>query len=142
MVLFDIPIAFVKQYENFLVQSTQVDPLESLGDIFINTLSRDEAQAMVCDVTKDEIKKAMFDIGDCKAPGPDGYTACFFKKAWSVVGEYVCLAVNEFFSLGILLKEINSTLISLIPKSQYVRLVTDFRPIACCNVLYKCISKF
>lgn len=35
----------------------------------------------------------------------------------------------------------NATLISLVPKIQTPNKVSDFRPIACCNVLYKCISK-
>nr|GEY61344.1 RNA-directed DNA polymerase, eukaryota, reverse transcriptase zinc-binding domain protein [Tanacetum cinerariifolium] len=39
----------------------------------------------------------MFSIGDCKASGLDGFTACFFKKAWSIVGKDVCLAVKDFF---------------------------------------------
>ncbi|GJV08992.1 putative RNA-directed DNA polymerase, partial [Tanacetum coccineum] len=29
---------------------------------------------------------AMFDIGDDRAPGPDGYTSGFFKKGWDVMG--------------------------------------------------------
>ncbi|GKD29284.1 RNA-directed DNA polymerase, eukaryota, reverse transcriptase zinc-binding domain protein [Tanacetum coccineum] len=47
----------------------------------------------------------------------------------------------EFFSLGKLLGEVNATLISLVPKSLTPLKVSDFRHIACCNVIYKCISK-
>ncbi|GKB05890.1 hypothetical protein Tco_0834085 [Tanacetum coccineum] len=81
-------------------------------------------------------------IDDCKAPGPDVYTTCFFKRAWSIVGKDVCLAIKEFFIFRKLLRELNSTLIALIPKVDHPKFVIDFRPIACCNVLYKCISKF
>ncbi|GKB10356.1 RNA-directed DNA polymerase, eukaryota, reverse transcriptase zinc-binding domain protein [Tanacetum coccineum] len=72
---------------------------------------------------------------------PDGYYACFFKKAWEVVGKDVCQAVKDFFENGKLLKEINSTLIALIPKVAQPNNITEFRPIGCCNVIYKCISK-
>ncbi|GJX43363.1 RNA-directed DNA polymerase, eukaryota, reverse transcriptase zinc-binding domain protein [Tanacetum coccineum] len=71
----------------------------------------------------------------------DGYTACFFKNALSVIGNEVCLAVKEFFRSGKLLKEVNSTLIALIPKVHHPKFVIEFRSIACCNVLYKNISK-
>ncbi|GKE14880.1 RNA-directed DNA polymerase, eukaryota, reverse transcriptase zinc-binding domain protein, partial [Tanacetum coccineum] len=96
---------------------------------------------MVTDVTDQEIKNAMFGIDDSKAPGPDGYTACIFKKAWSVIGNEVCLAIKEFFRSGKLLKEVNSTLIALIPKVHHPKFVIEFRSITCCNVLYKYISK-
>ncbi|XP_022015034.1 uncharacterized protein LOC110914555 [Helianthus annuus] len=55
---------------------------------------------MVRRVTEDEIKDAMFSIAGNKAPGPDGYTSVFFKKAWDVVGKDVCLAIQEFFQNG------------------------------------------
>ncbi|GKG02589.1 RNA-directed DNA polymerase, eukaryota, reverse transcriptase zinc-binding domain protein, partial [Tanacetum coccineum] len=84
---------------------------------------------------------AMFDIDDNKAPGPDGFTAKFFKKAWHIVGSDVCNAVKEFFVKGKLLGEMNATLITLVPKLSTPNKVSDFRPIACCNVTYKCISK-
>nr|GEV03542.1 RNA-directed DNA polymerase, eukaryota, reverse transcriptase zinc-binding domain protein [Tanacetum cinerariifolium] len=96
---------------------------------------------MVEDVSDKEIKKAIFEIDDSKAPGPDGFTTAFFKKTWGIIGVDVCKAIKEFFISGKLLGEINATLISLIPKVQTPSRVTDFRPIACCNVLYKCISK-
>lgn len=92
-------------------------------------------------LTSVKIKKAIFDIGDIKAPGPDGYTSCFFKRAWPIIGADVCDAIKEFFTTGKLLKEVNSTIIFLVPKSSTALKVSDYRPIACCNVLYKCISK-
>ncbi|GJV29184.1 reverse transcriptase domain, reverse transcriptase zinc-binding domain protein [Tanacetum coccineum] len=66
-----------------------------------------------------EVKADLFDICDNKAPGPDGYTT---KK-------------------GRMLGKVNATLITLVPKSSTPKIVFDYRPIACCNVLYKIISK-
>ncbi|GJV41691.1 hypothetical protein Tco_1420131 [Tanacetum coccineum] len=53
------------------------------------------AANMVRNVTNEEIKSAMFDIGDEKAPGPDGFTSVFFKKGWRLLGG------DEFCNAGI-----------------------------------------
>ncbi|GJX79146.1 RNA-directed DNA polymerase, eukaryota, reverse transcriptase zinc-binding domain protein [Tanacetum coccineum] len=106
-----------------------------------NKISNAEALSLEEDVSSKEIKDALFDIGDNKAPGPDGYSVVFFKKAWKVIGDDFCKAVKEFFNSGKLLKDLNSIVISLIPKTQSPLKVNDYRPIACCNVVYKCISK-
>ncbi|GKB94843.1 RNA-directed DNA polymerase, eukaryota, reverse transcriptase zinc-binding domain protein [Tanacetum coccineum] len=71
---------FVKHYEKLLGQATLVYHLDSLGNIFTNILSNDEAEVMVRDVTDHEIKLAIFSIDDSKSPGPDGYTTCFLRK--------------------------------------------------------------
>nr|GEX13993.1 hypothetical protein [Tanacetum cinerariifolium] len=50
-------------------------------------------------------------------------------------------AIQEFFNNGTLLKELNHTIIALIPKVADPSRINDYRPISCCNVLFKCISK-
>ncbi|KAL2251995.1 UNVERIFIED_CONTAM: hypothetical protein Sindi_2321800 [Sesamum indicum] len=79
-------------------------------------LSNEEAGHLILAFTPDDVKQAVFDIADDKAPGPDGYSSRFFKAAWPVVGQEVTKAVLEFFSTGKLLKQVNSTLLALIPK--------------------------
>ncbi|GJY90761.1 putative RNA-directed DNA polymerase, eukaryota, reverse transcriptase zinc-binding domain protein [Tanacetum coccineum] len=74
----------------------------------------------------DEIKEAMFSIGDDRAPGPDGYTSAFFKKGWDIMGVDVCKAIRDFFVNGHILKEINHTYISLIPKEVVSNNQSDF----------------
>ncbi|GJU52672.1 aspartic peptidase [Tanacetum coccineum] len=131
---------FVCHYEHLLGTSMDCNNL-NVEDLFSKTISVDTAANMVRDVTNDEIKAAMFDIGDDKSPGPDGYTFVFFKKGWSIVNQDVCNAVRDFFSNGFLLKEINHTFVALIPNVCTPLRVNDYRPISCSNVIYKCISK-
>ncbi|GKF60173.1 hypothetical protein Tco_0176959, partial [Tanacetum coccineum] len=101
----------------------------------------EDANVMVRPVSNKEIKDDIFDIDSSKASGPDGYTSEFLKKSWDVIGNEVCLVVKEFFRNGKLLGEVNATLIALIPKVSTPNKVSEFRPIACCNVIYKCLSK-
>lgn len=57
------------------------------------------------------------------------------------MGPDIIDAVLDFFRESKLLKKLNSTDITLIPKIKYPNNVVDFIPISCCNVLYKCITK-
>lgn len=50
-------------------------------------------------------------------------------------------AVTSFFVYGAMLKEVNSSLTVLIPKSQCPISFNNFKPISLCNVVYKVISK-
>lgn len=100
-----------------------------------------EQEDLVCPVTEAEIKLALFHIGDDKALGPDGYTWAFFMKIWETVGSNVYSAVNEFFTSGQILKNLNHTYISLIPKKTHNPTISYYHPIACTNVFYKMITK-
>nr|GEU44599.1 hypothetical protein [Tanacetum cinerariifolium] len=67
----------------------------------------------------------------------DQKAAFMVREAWDIVGKDVTCAIKEFFVNGKLLKELNHTIISLIPKVSTLAKVNDYRPISCCNVLYK-----
>jgi hypothetical protein len=47
----------------------------------------------------------------------------------------------NFFQTGKLFKETNATIISLVPKKVSPSSMSDYRPISCFNVIYKCITK-
>ncbi|XP_022027000.1 uncharacterized protein LOC110928098 [Helianthus annuus] len=64
--------ALVAHYANFLGTEDRVAAID-LESICVNTLSRDGAANMVRQVTREEVKNAIFNIGENKAPGPDGY---------------------------------------------------------------------
>lgn len=63
------------------------------------------------------------------------------QKYWETIGDEVCLAVEEFFNISRMLRGINHTIITLIPKIHHVSTMKDLRPISLCNVIHKIISK-
>ncbi|XP_021985761.1 uncharacterized protein LOC110881945 [Helianthus annuus] len=136
----DVGKALVTHYESFFGQRGIINCLPT-SDLFRHKIDENIAHHMVRAFSNEDIKAAMFSIGSLKAPGPDGYSSDFFKHTWHIIGDDICGAVQEFFQSGKILKEINHTFLALIPKVPTPDTVSDFRPIACCNVIYKCISK-
>ncbi|KAJ9536643.1 hypothetical protein OSB04_un000192 [Centaurea solstitialis] len=137
----DVPKAFVDYYKSLMGELDVGVVPEMHPSWFDRRLTLHESLAMLDPITDVEIKKAMFAIGNDKAPGSDGFSSKFFKAAWSEVGGDVEKGIHEFFYRSRMLVQLNHTLICLIPKSSNASKVVDFRPISCCNVLFKCISK-
>lgn len=98
--------------------------------------------SLLSEITSNEIIKTLKGMPHNKSFRPDGYTVKIFLATWDVVWPRFVAAVKEFFSSGRLLKQLNTTALALVPKVPQSSLVIDFRHIACCNVVYKYISKF
>lgn len=104
-------------------------------------LSNDELTMIEREVSKSDIFNVVNHMGAFKAPGPDGLQAAFFQSQWQVVGDSLCSLVLEIFRNHEKVRDINQTLITLIPKVDNVSNIRDFRPISLCNVAYKVITK-
>ncbi|GJZ67367.1 hypothetical protein Tco_0630607 [Tanacetum coccineum] len=68
-----VPNVFVSHYEAFLGTDMVCDVFDS-GGLFNNKVLDSSNEKMTRPVTDEEIKRAMFDIGNNKSPGPDGFT--------------------------------------------------------------------
>ena len=97
--------------------SSEVDvPDQSVIDKVTPCISDEMNQRLTAPYTREEVKKAMFNIGDLKAPGPDGLHVVFYKRFWHIIGEdltdEVLLAVNS----RVIPEGWNNTTVVLIPK--------------------------
>ncbi|XP_039008413.1 uncharacterized protein LOC120136440 [Hibiscus syriacus] len=87
-----------------------------LKDLIQFSFSVDKAEALVKNITKEEIKDAFFSQGNEKAPGLDGYSPHFFKSTWPIIERDVVAAISYFFTDSYLCPAFNATVIALVPK--------------------------
>ncbi|XP_020254858.1 uncharacterized protein LOC109831820 [Asparagus officinalis] len=109
----DIATEFTEYYKRLLGVATHTSTPDPGVISSGPILSPAQSNSLVLPVSRKEIKNAVFFMSSERAPGPDGYNASFFKAAWEIISE-----------------DIHN------PKTP-----SDFRPISCCNCVYKIISK-
>ncbi|GJW73434.1 RNA-directed DNA polymerase, eukaryota [Tanacetum coccineum] len=92
-------------------------------------------------VSKEELKRAVWECRVDKSPRPDGFSFGFYRHFWSTIENDVLEAVNHFLTHGDIPKGCNSSFIVLIPKVLNANMVKDFRPISLIGSIYKIIAK-
>lgn len=126
-------------FQNLLGQNIPVHPLPE--DLPLPAITDGQASFLEAPFTGNDVLKALKSVAKNRSPGPDGYTVEFYLATWHIIGLDVTNAVLSFFEKGHLPRMINSAAITLVPKHQNPTTMAHFRPISCCNVLYKVISK-
>ncbi|XP_074300229.1 uncharacterized protein LOC141631461 [Silene latifolia] len=119
---------------------------EGFIHLFLSTLNLPKLGPVECSLlqapfSENDILLALRGMDDSKSPGPDGITPKFFKTFWPQIGQLVTSAILRFLNSGVMLKEWNNTIIVLIPKVDNPELVSQYRPISLCNVVYRLASK-
>lgn len=96
-----------------------MSPSQNFDDVIslVDPIILEEVNAALTrPVSMEEVKAAVFQMGPLKAPGSDGFPGWFYQKYWHVVDGDVFTAVQHFFQEGHMLRELNHTNVTLIPK--------------------------
>jgi hypothetical protein len=76
----------VENYFLNLFTSTAGPNNEELLQVVTPRVSKEMNESLCAEYTEEEVKEAMFNIGDLKAPGLDGMPAIFYKRFWHILG--------------------------------------------------------
>ena len=98
-------------------------------------------KALRAPYTAEDVRKTLFDIGDLKAPEPDGLHTIFYKRFWPMLGEDLIEEVLKAINTCTIPNDWNEMAIVMIPKINTLEKVNQFRPISLCNVVDKIIAK-
>ena len=104
-------------------------------------LSENQVDMLTKPVSKEAVKKALFEMAPFKSLRVDGFHAGFYQRMWDIVGDTLCNFVQDFLKTGLLLQGANDTILALILEVQHPEALTQLRSISLCNVAYKVITK-
>ena len=94
------------------------------------------------EIYEEEIKHILHTFQKGKIHGPDGFTVEFYLGFYEKLNNDILEVVKESQRSCKVLGSLNSTFLTIIPKNQKVQSFDDFRPISCCNMIYKIRAKF
>ena len=72
------------------------DQMEECLNAVHTRVTEDMKVVLSSELTADEVRMALFQMGPTKALGPDGMNALFYQKFWHIVGDDVVCAVLDF----------------------------------------------
>jgi len=67
-------------------------------------------------VTEEEVSEVLKEMQNGKSPGSDGFNVDFFKACWNIVKQDILNVVEDSRLNRTILKVLNTSFISLIPK--------------------------
>ena len=113
----------------------------SLLDLEINEIGSEEAARLEERFSEEEIWTAISGLNSDKAPCPYGFPIAFWIFSWEFVKKEVLGFFREFHDQCRFVKNLNATVLVLIPKKQTVEDFKDLRPISLVGGLYKILTK-
>ncbi|KAF7151724.1 hypothetical protein RHSIM_Rhsim02G0238700 [Rhododendron simsii] len=87
----------IKGHFQRLYQPPPKRDFEDIISLVDSVVTPEMNAALTRTITRKEVKEAVYQMGPLKAPGSDRFPGLFYQKYWSIVGEDVFKAAQEFF---------------------------------------------
>ncbi|XP_019435946.1 PREDICTED: uncharacterized protein LOC109342412 [Lupinus angustifolius] len=137
----DIENHVLDYYTNLFASHNSTVPNSLIQEVIPRLVTDSDNSMLTSMPSLAEIKSAVFALNEEGAPGPDGFSGCFYQNFWDIINIEVCNAVMQFFKHSWLMPNINSNSVILIPKTHGADRIEDYRPIALANFQFKIITK-
>ncbi|GLU19817.1 hypothetical protein SLE2022_360420 [Rubroshorea leprosula] len=128
-----------KHFQNLFTEEMWSRP--KLENISFEQISEAQNCFLTAPFTEEEIRAAVWDCDNSKAPGPDGLNFRFVKLFWGTIKKEIMEFIQEFHDTGRLVKGANESFVVLIPKVNDPEKIEEYRPISLIGVMYKILSK-
>ena len=104
-------------------------------------LTQDKSTELDKEITVEELSTALKEMANQKTPGPDGWTAEFYKFFWKYLKDPLLKVIQEDIKTGKIHVTSRQGVITLLPKKRDLLLVKHWRPICLLCIDYKLYSK-
>lgn len=132
---------FFTHFKNLFGKKDMYGNIFKLNSLQPNDLSSSDITMLVASFTLDEIEESLKSLNHTKAPGPNGLNGRFIKETWSFLKKDFMIMLKGFEENFELPGGLNSSFITLIPKTESPEAWSDYRPISLINFSMKLILK-
>ncbi|KAG7536617.1 hypothetical protein ISN44_As13g005530 [Arabidopsis suecica] len=104
-------------YKEFLQtqpRDIEIPNVKSIANLVSFRCSAGNAGTLLQPITAEEIRKTVFSMPLNKGPGPDGFTAEFYRASWLIIEADFVVVVQSFFLYGFMSRELMSRIALLV----------------------------
>lgn len=129
---------FREFYMDLMGKQEQVQTVANWSELYP---IRKDLDDLSNDITEEEIKMVITSWPNNKAPGPDGLTGEFYKAFMHALLPDLKKVIHTVTTQPVSLAPLNSSYITLLPKTENPTKPQDFRPISLIHSVQKIVSK-
>ncbi|XP_026411207.1 uncharacterized protein LOC113306493 [Papaver somniferum] len=114
---------------------------EELLEVVPQMINEEDQRRLDAIPSAEEIKKTVFDMDPESSPGPNGFSGIFYRSCWEIIQDDLIAAIQFCWRRRFIPKDMNSSFLVLLPKTQGARTANQFRPIGLINIVFKMFTK-